>query len=694
MGLVVSTLRQGEIATILVDSPPVNALGFAVRDGIASALAALERDEAVEVVILRCAGRTFFAGADITEFGKPMREPDLRRVIEHIEAFPKPIIAAIHGTALGGGLEIALGCHYRIAVASAQFGLPEVKLGILPGAGGTQRLPRLMGLKPALEVMVSGDFFGADRALATGVIDRIVPELDDAPLAFARSIAAVRPLPIVSRYDEKLREAKAVPSLFDDFAASVARKTRGFPAPARIIDCVKAAVTLDFAGGMKREREGLIELMASPESIAQRYFFFAEREAAKIPDIAADTPVQKITRAAVIGAGTMGGGIAMNCANAGIPVTLIETTQDALDRGLQIIRGNYEATARRGGLTAEEVETRVGLITGSLKLEDIASADIVTEAVFEEMGIKKELFAKLDAFARPDAILASNTSTLDVNEIASATAKPERVLGMHYFSPANVMKLVEVVRGGKTSKSAVASAFAISRRLKKVPVQTGVCYGFVGNRMLHRRTHESEMLLLEGAAPAEIDKAIFDFGFPMGPCAMGDLAGLDVGYRIRRGLGVVEKNIADRLVEAGRMGQKTNAGYYHYEPGSRAPLPDPAVDALIDEVARERGINRRHIPGDEILERLLYPMINEGARILEEGIALRASDVDVVWVYGYGWPVYRGGPMYWADSIGLQKIRDRLAALYDETGREHWKPAALIEQLAAEGGRFAGWKPG
>ena len=692
MGSVVTTQRQGGIATILVDSPPVNALGFAVRDGIAEAVAELAADDTVEAIVLRCAGRTFFAGADITEFGKPMREPDLRTVIDRIEACPKPVVAAIHGTALGGGLEIALGCHYRVALASAQFGLPEVKLGILPGAGGTQRLPRLMGIKPALEIMVSGDFFKADRALATGVIDRVLPEIDEAPIAFAREIAAIRPLPVVAQRSDKLDEAKAVPSLFDDFAASIARKSRGFPAPSRIIDCVKAAVTLDFASGMQREREALLELMASAESIAQRYFFFAEREAAKIPDIASDSPIRPIERAAVIGAGTMGGGIAMNYANAGIPVTLIETSQEALDRGLKIIRGNYEATARRGGFTAEEVEKRVGLITGSLKLEDVATADIVTEAVFEEMGIKKQLFATLDRFAKPDAILASNTSTLDVNEIASATTRPERVVGMHYFSPANVMKLVEVVRGSKSSKTAVASAFAVSRRLKKVPVQTGVCYGFVGNRMLHRRTYESEMLLIEGASPADLDKAVFDFGFPMGPCAMGDLAGLDVGYRIRRGLGVVEKNIADRLVEAGRMGQKSNAGYYRYEPGSRAPIPDPAVDALIDEVARERGVNRRHIPGEEILERLLYPMVNEGARILEEGIALRASDVDVIWVYGYGWPVYRGGPMHWADSIGLQKIRDRLAALYDETGRDHWKPAALIEELAAKGGTFAGWK--
>ena len=692
MGSVVSTLRHGNIATILVEYPPVNALGFAVRDGLVTALAALEHDETVAAVVLRCAGRTFFAGADITEFGKPMREPDLRAVIERIEAFPKPVVAAIHGTALGGGLEVALGCHYRLALASAQFGLPEVKLGILPGAGGTQRLPRLMGLKPALEIMVSGDFFNAERALATGVIDRIVAELDAAPLAFARDIAAIRPLPIVSERDEKLQEAKAVPGLFDDFAASVARKTRGFPAPAEIIDCVKAAVTLDFAAGMRREREGIIRLMASQESIAQRYFFFAEREAAKIPDIAADTPIHKIARAAVIGAGTMGGGIAMNYANAGIPVTLIETNEEALERGLKIIRGNYEATARRGGLSADEVETRVGLITGSLSLEDVAGADIVTEAVFEEMGIKKTLFATLDRFAKPDAILASNTSTLDVNEIAGATTRPERVLGMHYFSPANVMKLVEVVRGSVTSKSAVASAFAIARKLKKVPVQTGVCYGFVGNRMLHRRTYESEVLLLEGAAPAEIDKAVFDFGFPMGPCAMGDLAGLDVGYRIRRGLGVIDKNIADRLVELGRNGQKTNAGYYRYEPGNRTPQPDPVVDALIDQVAQERGINRRPIEGDEILERLLYPMVNEGARILEEGIALRASDIDVIWIYGYGWPVYRGGPMHWADSIGLKKLRDRLARLHDQTGKEHWKPAALIEELAAKGASFAGWK--
>ena len=683
---IVTVEHAGRVGVILVDNPPVNALGHAVRDGMLAAVNTLGADHAIDAIVLRCHGRTFFAGADITEFGKPAREPSLRVVIAAIEALDKPMVAAIHGTALGGGFEVALACSHRVAVSSARFGLPEVKLGILPGAGGTQRLPRLIGVRAAAEAMLSGEMFDTPTAMKLGVIDAIVGDLDEA-VAFAERVVKIRPLPRVSRRDDKLTEARANPGLIDEIAKASAKKGRGNPAFAAILDCVRAAVDLPFRDGLAREAELFVQLLASPESAAQRYFFMAEREAAKLPDIPGDTQRRPIRSAAVLGAGTMGGGIAMNFANAGIPVVMIETEQAALDRGLGIIRANYERTAKRGGLTAEQVEQRMALISGSLDQASVADVDIVTEAVFEEMSLKKDIFANLDRLARPDAILASNTSTLDIDEIATATKHPDRVVGMHYFSPANVMKLVEVVRGRQTAKDVVATAFDLSRKLKKVPVISGVCYGFIGNRMLHQRSGEVESLLTEGARPAEVDQPILDFGFPMGPCAMGDLAGLDVGYRIRKGLGV-RSEISDRIVEAGRLGQKTNAGYFRYEPGDRTPRPDPVVDAIIDDVIREKGTNKRHFTPDEILDRLMLPMVNEGAKILAEGIALRASDIDVVWVYGYGWPVMRGGPMFWADSIGLAKVRDKLMAQYNATGRENWRPAPLIEQLAAEGKGF------
>ena len=683
----VTSRITGDIAVVTIDNPPVNALGHAVRAGLATELAAIEANPGVTAVVLTCAGRTFVAGADITEFGKPMKEPGLHEVIVQIGRMSKPVVAAIHGTALGGGLELALGCHYRIAVATAQFGLPEVKLGLLPGAGGTQRLPRVLGAIPALEIMTSGEFIGAERALAGGLIQRIVPDLDQAAVGFAREIATARPLPLIGTDDGKLAEARANPGAIDDFAHSIARKSRGFKAPAAIIDCVKAALDRPLADGLAYERTRFMELMASPESAAQRYAFFAEREAGKVPGLSSDTPARPIRQAAVIGAGTMGGGIAMNFANAGIPVTLIETGAEALERGLKTIRANYEATAKRGGITPAEAEARIGRITGSLTLDAAASADIVTEAVFEDMALKKELFGKLDRIVGPAAILASNTSTLDVDEIAAATSRPGRVLGTHYFSPANVMKLLEIVRGKATDAGVLASAMALARKLKKVPVVVGVCYGFVGNRMLHRRSSQVESLLLEGASPAELDQALLDFGFPMGPCAMADLAGIDVGWRIRQGLGLKDA-VSDRLHEAGRLGQKTGAGFFRYEPGNRAPIPDPTVDAIIAEAAAEKSINRRTIPPEEILARLLYPMINEAAHILEEGIALRASDIDIVWFYGYGWPVYRGGPMYWADHIGLETIRDTLQKMSDRLGDAKLKPAPLIERLAAEGRGF------
>ncbi len=674
--------RRGRVAVPTVNNPPVNALSQHVRQGLADGLKAAAADAEAKAIVIVCAGRTFIAGADITEFGKPPVEPGLHSVLDLIEGSAKPVVAAIHGTALGGGLEVTLACHYRVGAKGARFGLPEVKLGLLPGAGGTQRLPRVVGVEKALQMIVSGDPIGADAALKSGLIDEIVDgDLTAAGVAFAEKVVAEgKPL-------KKIRDitVKAGPEVFSNFRASVARQTRGFRAPENCIKAVEAAATLPFDQGLKRERELFGELLTSPESKAQRYFFFAEREASKIPDVPADTPVKEIKKATVLGAGTMGGGIAMNFANVGIPVTVIEVAKDALDRGLGVVRKNYEGTASRGRITAADVEKRMALIKGSTDFKDMADADIVIEAVFEEMPVKKEVFAKIDAIAKPDAVLATNTSTLDVNEIASATKRPESVVGMHFFSPANVMKLLEVVRGAKSSKTAIATAMTVGRKISKVPALVGVCHGFVGNRMLHQRGHEAENLILEGALPHQVDKVLYDFGFPMGPFAMGDLAGLDVGWRIRKGRGV-RSEVADRICELGRFGQKTGSGYYKYD-DKRNPSPDPEVEKIIFEVSKEKGIKRRQISDEEILQRLLYPMVNEGAKILEEKIAIRASDIDVIWVYGYGWPVYRGGPMFWADSIGLKALRDKLLE-FQRTHGDFWKPAPLLNRLADEGKTF------
>jgi 3-hydroxyacyl-CoA dehydrogenase len=683
--------RRGHVAVLTVNNPPVNALSQHVRQGLHEGLMQAGSDAAVQAVVITCAGRTFIAGADITEFGKPPTEPSLHSVLDLIENCPKPVVAAIHGTALGGGLEVTLACHYRVGVKGARFGLPEVKLGLLPGAGGTQRLPRVVGAEKALQMIVSGDPIGADEALKVGLIDEIVDgDLTAAGVAFAEKVLAEkRPLKKIRDLTDKIAPAKGKPEIFAEFRKSVARQTRGFRAPENCIKAVEAAVELPFDQGIKRERELFTELMNSPESKAQRYFFFAEREAAKIPDVPGDTPAKDIKKAAVIGAGTMGGGIAMNFANAGIPVTVVEMAQEALDRGLGLVRKNYEATAARGRLTPGDVEKRMGLIQGTTDWKAIADADIVIEAVFEEMPIKKEVFAKLDAIAKPDAVLATNTSTLDVDEIASATKRPESVIGTHFFSPANVMRLLENVRGAKSSKSTVATAMAVGRRIGKVPVLVGVCYGFVGNRMLHQRGLQAEKLILEGAPPHQVDKVLTDFGFPMGPFAMGDLAGLDVGWRIRKGRGV-KSAVADRICELGRFGQKTGAGYFRYEKGERTPIPDPVVEQIIADVAKEQGIARRQIGVEEIQQRLLYPMVNEGAKILEEKIAIRASDIDVIWVYGYGWPIYRGGPMFWADSIGLKAVRDQMLAYKKQSGDDFWTPAPLLDRLAEAGKGFLG----
>jgi 3-hydroxyacyl-CoA dehydrogenase len=680
---------RGRVAVLTVDNPPVNVLSQHVRKGLHDGIKQATADGAVQAIVIACAGRTFIAGADITEFGKPPAEPSLHSVLDLIEGSPKPVVAAVHGTALGGGLEVTLACHYRVGVKAARFGLPEVKLGILPGAGGTQRLPRVVGVEKGLSMMVGGDPVGADEALKAGLIDEIVEgDLAAAGVAFAEKVLNERrPLRKIRDLDDKLAAVRGKPEVFANFRKSIARQTRGFRAPENIVRAVEAAVSLPFDQGLKRERELFVELLNSPESKAQRYFFFAEREAAKIPDVPADTPPRDVKKVAVIGAGTMGGGIAMNFANAGIPVTVIEMAQEALDRGLGIVRKNYEATAARGRLTAADVEKRMGLITGTTDFKAAADADMVVEAVFEEMPVKKEVFAKLDAICKPDAVLATNTSTLDVDEIASATRRPESVIGTHFFSPANVMRLLENVRGQKSSKTTIATAMTIGRRIGKVPVLVGVCYGFVGNRMLHQRGLQAEKLILEGAAPHQVDRVLTDFGFPMGPFAMSDLAGLDVGWRIRKGRGV-KAPVADRICELGRFGQKTGAGYFKYEKGDRTPVPDLEVEKIIVDVATSMGITRRAISDEEILQRLLYPMVNEGAKILDEKIAIRASDIDVIWVYGYGWPVYRGGPMFWADSIGLRALRDRLLEFKKQSGDAFWTPAPLLDRLATEGKGF------
>ena len=680
--------RRGRIAVLTINNPPVNALSQHVRQGLRDGVTQAIADAAVGAIVITCAGRTFIAGADITEFGKPPREPGLHEVLDLIESSLKPVVAAVHGTALGGGLEVTLACHYRVGVRTARFGLPEVKLGLLPGAGGTQRLPRVVGVDKALQMIVSGDPIGADAALNHGLIDAIVDgDLTAAGVAFAEKVLSERrPLKKIRDLEDALAAARGKPEVFADFRKSVARQTRGFRAPESCIKAVEAAVNLPFDAGLKRERELFLELMASPESKAQRYFFFAEREAAKIPDVPPDTPAKEIKTAAVVGAGTMGGGIAMTFANVGIPVSVVEISREPLERGLAVVRKNYEATASKGRLTAADVDKRMGLIRGTTDFGAIADADIVIEAVFEEMAVKKDVFAKLDKICKADAVLATNTSTLDVNEIAGATARPESVIGMHFFSPANVMKLLEVVRGAKTSKPVIATAMSVGRRIGKVPVLVGVCYGFVGNRMLHQRGKQAERLILEGALPQQVDKVLYDFGFPMGPFAMGDLAGLDVGWRIRKGRGE-RALIADRLCELGRFGQKTGAGYYRYESGDRTPIPDPDVEKIILEVSREQSVQRRPISDQEILERLLYPMVNEGAKILEEKLAIRASDIDVIWVYGYGWPVYRGGPMFWADQVGLKAIKTRMLEMQHRHG-DVWQPAALLSRLADAGKAF------
>lgn len=676
---------DGDIAVLTVDAPPVNALSAAVRAGIGKGLAEAIANPAVNAIVLICEGRTFIAGADITEFGRPPQSPTLLELEQAIEAAPKPIIAAIHGTALGGGFELALTCHYRVAVPSAACGLPEVKLGLLPGAGGTQRLTRLIGPERALEAVTSGASIAAGEAKALGIVDELVEDgrLREGAIAFARAVAGKRPLPRVRDRTDKIEPARQRPEIFADFRKANARRFRGFIAPEHNIRAIEAAVTLPFEEGMALERKMFLELLEGPQSAAQRYVFFAERAAAKIPDIPQGTPTLPVRSVGVLGAGTMGGGIAMNFLNAGIPVTIVEANQEALDRGLATIRRNYEATASKGRLTTADVENRIRRLTGTLDAGSLADADLIIEAVFENMDLKKQVFARLDRIAKPGAILATNTSYLDVNEIAAVTGRPEQVVGMHFFSPANVMRLLEVVRGDRTAKPVIATAMQLARRIGKVAVLVGVCHGFVGNRMLAQRQREANQLILEGALPWDVDRVLYDFGLPMGPFAMSDLAGLDIGWSRETSTGSTVKEV---LCEMGRRGQKTKAGFYDYD-DRRNATPSPVVERVILDFAAKRGIVRRPIGDDEILVRCIYPMINEGARILEEGKALRASDIDVVWVNGYGWPAYRGGPMYYADSVGLDTIAAELEKLEAAHGPA-FTPAPLLVRLAREGKRF------
>lgn len=676
----------GEIAVATLNSPPVNALSQRVRIGINEAVEKAVADPSVKAMVLICEGRTFFAGADITEFGKGKLLPTLREVQETIENASKPVIAAIHGTALGGGLEVALVTHYRVAVPSARCGLPEVKLGLLPGAGGTQRLPRIVGPERALEIITSGDQLSAQDALEMGLLDKVVEEgkLREGAIAFAEQVVAEnRPLVKVREMNDKVDPAKVDPALFDNFRKAKARKFRGFKAPEHIIRCIEAAVNMPFDEAFKYERQLFEELMADSQSAAQRHVFFAERQAAKIDDIPKDTPTQDIRKVGVIGAGTMGGGIAMNFLNVGLPVTIVETKAEALERGLGVIRKNYENTAKKGRISQDDVETRMGLLTGSLDMADLSDCDLIIEAVFEQMDIKQAVFSRLDEVAKPDAILATNTSYLDVNDIAAMTSRPEQVVGLHFFSPANVMRLLEIVRADKTSKSVVATSLKLAKQIGKVGVVVGVCFGFVGNRMLAQRQREAEKLILEGAWPWDVDRVLYDFGFPMGPFAMRDLAGMDVGWDPEKSSSSTVREI---LNEMGRRGQKTNAGFYDYDEKRKA-TPSKVVEQVILDFCEKKGISRRPVSDQEILERCVYSMVNEGANILLEGKAARASDIDIVWITGYGWPAYRGGPMFWGDLVGLDTILDSLRKLEAEHG-DDFKPSPLLERLVGEGKGF------
>ena len=686
------------VGVITIDNPPVNALGPGVADGIIAAVAQGEADPTVKAMVLIGAGRSFIAGADIRQFGKPRVTPK-RRSYDVVDDSGKPIVAAIHGYALGGGLEHALSCNYRIAVASAKVGLPEVLIGIIPGGGGTQRLPRLIGPKAAMNMILSGRHVPAGEAKALGILDAIVPgkDLRREAIEFAKGIAATRPLPRVRERTDRIAEAKADPGMFDAMRQSIAKKARNQQAPYHCIAAVEAATTQPFDEGIQPERRLFSELENADEAKALRYAFFAEREAGKIPDLPKDLKLPAIKSAAVIGAGTMGGGIAMSFADFGVPVKILEATREALDKGMQRIRDNYAVSVKRGSLAQAEMDKRLPLIEPVTDYAAIAGCDVVIEAVFEEMNVKKEVFAQLDVTMKPGALLLSNTSALDVDEIAAVTKRPQDVAGSHFFSPANVMKLLEVVKGARTSPQTLAATLKLGRSIGKVSALAGNCDGFVANRS--RAPFQTEMILMveEGAQPEQIDQVMVDFGYPMGPFAVGDLAGLDIGYASRKRRAAADPGyrklpVPDRLVEMGRKGQKTGAGWYRYEKGDRTPHPDPEVKRVIAEVAREMGIEQRTFTDDEILRRLLFASVNEACKILEEGKALRACDIDIMWLYGFGFPRYRGGLMFWADAIGAAEVYRQIGEWHQRYGAR-WKPAGLLRELAESGTTFRDAKP-
>jgi 3-hydroxyacyl-CoA dehydrogenase len=686
---------NGAVAVITLANPPVNGLGLATRTAAVAGIRQALADETVKAIVITGAGKAFSGGADIKEFNSPkaLTEPTLHTLINVVEQSTKPVVAAIHSVCMGGGLELALGCNYRVAAPGAQMALPEVKLGILPGAGGTQRLPRVLGLEMALNMIVSGTPVASEKLAGTALFDEVIApgaDLLAAAVAFATKVADVRPLP-------KVRERKVdYPNheAFLQFSRNTVKAMSGpFPAPLKCVDAVAAAVTMKFDDGLKYERELFMQLVQSPVSKALRHAFFAERVASKVPDVPSDTPVRTIARAAIVGAGTMGGGIAMNFANAGIPVMLLETRQEALDKGLATIRKNYESTVKKGKLTQEKAEQRIALVSGTLAYADIAQADIVIEAVFEELGVKETVFRQLDAVMKPGAILASNTSTLDLDKIAAFTKRPQDVIGTHFFSPANVMKLLEIVRGKETGKDVLATALALSKKLKKTGVVSGVCDGFIGNRMIEQYSRQAGFLLEEGCLPEQVDKAVEKFGFAMGPFRMGDLAGNDIGWAIRKRRYVEKPEVtysktADLLCELGRYGQKTGAGWYDYKAGDRKAYASEQVNAMIVQHSADIGVARRKIGDEEIVERLVYALVNEGARILEEGIALRASDIDMVYLTGYGFPLFRGGPMFYADTVGLPNVLDTIAGYAQGRHGEAWTPAPLLVKLAGEGKGF------
>jgi 3-hydroxyacyl-CoA dehydrogenase len=676
----ITTKKHSDVLVVTSNNPPVNALGHAVREGLVAAIGEADADEAVKAVVIVCAGQTFFAGADISEFGTPksFEYPALPQVVDIIENCTKPVVAAIHGTAFGGGLEVALASHYRVAVPSAKLGVPEVKLGLLPGAGGTQRLPRVAGVAVALQMAATGNPIGASDAHGIGLVNRLVEgDLEQHAVAYAEEVKDIRPLPKSSERDEKIADARDDSSVFDEFRKANARKFKGFEAPEKNIQAIEAAVAKPYAEGVLEERRLFMELMTGTQARAQQYFFFAERKAAKIEGLPEGTQPRDIKRVGVIGAGTMGGGISMNFLSAGVPVTIVEMAQDALDRGTGVMRKNYEASAAKGRMTADQVAGAMGLLTPTLSLDDLADCDLIIEAVFENMEVKKEIFGKLDRIAKPGAILASNTSYLNVDEIAACTSRPQDVLGLHFFSPANVMKLLEVVRGAKTAPDVLVTAMQLAKRIRKVAVVAGVCHGFIGNRMLMPRQIEAMKLLLEGATPEQIDRVHVEFGMPMGPFQMSDLAGVDIGWH--RDPTRIE-NIRDALCAEERWGQKKGAGFYDYD-DKRNPSPSARVAEIIEDFRARTGTPQHDVTDQEIVERTLYTMVNEGARILEEGMAQRASDIDVVWVYGYGWPVYRGGPMFWAGTEGLAKIVEGFE-------RHGFEVAKLLREKAEKNERF------